>query len=144
MLYILGYGTGVTGMTADGNTAIGNTGRGGPIFTWTAKDGVKTIPNVYSAGNLTAISPNGQFIADDLIDPNTGIDIGACRWDTRTVGCKCLSSVPVMALPLPASPLPTRVRSSVLFTPTTRAPTITRSAGTPAWQTVRPSSTQKR
>ena len=83
MLYILGYGTGVTGMTADGNTAVGNTGRGGQVFTWTAKGGVKTIPNVYSAGNLTAISAsNGQFIADDLLDPNTGYDIGASRWDT--------------------------------------------------------------
>jgi hypothetical protein len=81
MLYILGYGTGVSGLTADGNTAIGNYGRGGPIFTWTAKTGVQLLPNVYSEGNMTAISPNGQFIADDLLDPSTGNATGAWRWD---------------------------------------------------------------
>jgi hypothetical protein len=81
-LFILGYGTGVSGMTADGSTAVGNTGRGGSVFTWTAKAGVKLLPNAVSAGNLTAISANGQFIADDLLDPNTGYDIGASRWDT--------------------------------------------------------------
>ena len=80
-LYILDYGTGVTGLTADGNTAVGNTGRGGRVFTWTAKDGVQLMPNVYSEGVITSISPNGQFIADDLLDPNTGVSTGGWRWD---------------------------------------------------------------
>lgn len=80
-LYILGYGTGVTAMTADGSTAVGNYGRGGPVFTWTAKNGVQIMPNVYSEGGITSISANGQYISDNLLDPNTGVSTGGWRWD---------------------------------------------------------------
>ena len=81
MLYILGYGTGLSSMSANGDVAVGNYGRGGQIFQWTAKTGVQVMPNVYSEGNKTAISPNGQYVADDLLDPNSGTPIGAHRWD---------------------------------------------------------------
>jgi hypothetical protein len=80
MLYILGYGTGVSSMSSDGSVAVGNYGPGGPIFQWTANKGVQSMPNVYSAGIKTTISPNGQFIADTLGDAN-GSQLGAWRWD---------------------------------------------------------------
>jgi uncharacterized membrane protein len=67
-------------MTSDGSVAVGNYGPGAPIFQWTANKGVQSMPNVHSAGNKTAISPNGQFIADNLADAN-GNGIGAWRWD---------------------------------------------------------------
>jgi uncharacterized membrane protein len=80
MLYVLGYGPTVSSMTSDGSIAVGNYGPGGPIFQWTANKGVQLMPNVYSAGSKTAISPNGQFIADTLADAH-GNSLGAWRWD---------------------------------------------------------------
>ena len=95
MLYVLGYGTGVSSMTSDGSVAVGNYGPGGPIFQWTANKGVQPMPNVYSQGYKTAISPNGQFIADNLADAK-GNGIGAWRWDqsngwlqTTPLGAAC-------------------------------------------------------
>ena len=40
MLYQLGYAAFVTGLSGDGTVAVGDYGRGGPVFRWTAKQGV--------------------------------------------------------------------------------------------------------
>src|SRR5262245_33134132 len=39
-LYQLGYGAFVTGLSGEGTIAVGDFNRGGPIFRWTAKNGV--------------------------------------------------------------------------------------------------------
>ena len=83
MLYLLGYGTGVGSLTGDGNTAVGNYGRGGPVFTWTAKTGVTIMPTVYTTGEKTTISPNGEYISTNLLDVNSDNSLGAYRWDSK-------------------------------------------------------------
>jgi Matrixin len=80
LLYQLGYGTGVTGLSGDGMMAVGNYGRGGPVFRWTAKTGVVPMHAV-STGEITSISDNGTYISTNLLDPHTDTARGAFRWD---------------------------------------------------------------
>ncbi len=80
VLYQLGYGTGVTGLSGDGSTAVGDYGRGGPVFRWTAKTGVVPM-DVTSTGETSSISENGQYISSNLLNPDTDTSLGAYRWD---------------------------------------------------------------
>ncbi|HUO96121.1 MAG TPA: matrixin family metalloprotease [Steroidobacteraceae bacterium] len=82
LLYQLGYGAGVTGLSGDGKTAVGDFGRGGPVFTWTVADGLVALP-VFSTGEREAISPNGRYISSNLLDVNTDSSLGAFRWDAK-------------------------------------------------------------
>ena len=81
VLYQLGYGAFVTGLSGDGATAVGDYGRGGPLFRWTAKTGVVPMVDVYSVGEQVSISENGKYIASNLLNPNNDQSIGAYRWD---------------------------------------------------------------
>lgn len=81
MLYQLGYGTGVGGLSGDGRVAVGDYGRGGPVFRWTAATGPVSM-NVPSTGEGASISRNGQYISSNLLDVNTDSSFGAYRWDT--------------------------------------------------------------
>jgi hypothetical protein len=80
MLYQLGYGTGVGGLSGDGTVAVGDYGRGGPVFRWTAATGPVPM-SVPSTGEGASISRNGQYIASNLLDVTTDLPIGAYRWD---------------------------------------------------------------
>ncbi len=81
LLYQLGYGTGVNGLSGDGSVAVGNYGRGGPIFRWTVATGVQLMPDVVSTGEATVMSKNGKYIASSLLDINTDMSMNAFRWD---------------------------------------------------------------
>lgn len=80
-LYQLGYGAFVTGLSGNGSMAVGDYGRGGPVFRWTAKTGVVPMVDVYSVGEQASISENGQYIATNLYNPNNDSSLGAYRWD---------------------------------------------------------------
>ena len=80
MLYQLGYGTGVTGLSGDGQVGVGDYGRGGPVFRWTAATGPVAM-SVPSTGEGESISRNGQYIASNLLDVTTDLPIGTSRWD---------------------------------------------------------------
>lgn len=79
-LYQLGYGTGVTGLSGDGSVAVGDFGRGGPVFRWTAKTGAVPM-DVPSTGEITSISRNGIYMSSNLYDPSADASLGAYRWD---------------------------------------------------------------
>jgi hypothetical protein len=81
MLYQLGYGAGVTGLSGDGSIAVGDFGRGAPIFRWTAQTGAVPFTDAISTGEISSISPNGHYISGNWYDPNTGSALGAHRWD---------------------------------------------------------------
>ncbi len=72
----------MTGLSGDGKTAVGDFGRGGAVFQWTAAGGLVPM-NVASTGTTTAISHNGRYIATNLLDANSDTDIGAYRWDAQ-------------------------------------------------------------
>ena len=79
-LYQLGYGTGVGGLSGDGKTAVGNMGRGGPVFTWTAQSGLVAMSAI-STGEITTISKNGRYITSSLLDVDTDNSLNSFRWD---------------------------------------------------------------
>jgi hypothetical protein len=83
ILYQLGYAAGVTGISGDGSTVVGNFGIGNPIFKWTAKTGIISM-NVASNGGIVSISRNGKYISGNLFDANSFTDLGAYRWDARS------------------------------------------------------------
>jgi hypothetical protein len=80
ILYQLGYGTGVSGLSGDGQVGVGDFGRGAPVFRWTSATGPVSM-NVPSTGEASSISRNGKFIASNLLDVETDTSIGAHRWD---------------------------------------------------------------
>jgi hypothetical protein len=81
-LYQLGYAAFVNGLSGDGSTAVGDFGRGGAVFQWTAKNG--TVPmSAISTGGTVSISRNGQYISTNLLDANSDTDLGAYRWDAN-------------------------------------------------------------
>jgi hypothetical protein len=82
ILYQLGYGTGVSGVSGDGRIAVGNEGAGGPVFRWSAGTGLvsMTLP---STGETTSISNNGKYISSNLIDVDTFASLGTFRWDAE-------------------------------------------------------------
>jgi len=80
LLYQLGYAAGVAGLSGDGKTAVGDFGRGQPVFTWTAETGVMPM-NAISTGELESISRNGRYITSNLLDVNTDLPRGVHRWD---------------------------------------------------------------
>ncbi len=80
LLYQLGYGTGVGGLSGDGAIAVGNMGRGGPVFTWTAQTGV-VATSAISTGEITTISKNGRYLTSSLLDVDTDTSLNAFRWD---------------------------------------------------------------
>ncbi len=80
ILYQLGYGTGVSGLSGDGQIAVGNLGPGGPVFRWTAATGLVPM-NLLSTGETTSISKNGKYISSNKIDPDTFTSLGTYRWD---------------------------------------------------------------
>jgi hypothetical protein len=82
ILYQLGYGTGVLGLSGDGQIGVGDFGRGGSVFRWTAATGAVSM-NVPSTGESTSISRNGQYIAGNLLDADTDTSLGAYRWDEK-------------------------------------------------------------
>jgi len=82
VLYQLGYGAGVTGMTGDGTTAVGNFGLGGAAFRWTRETGVVSL-NVPTDGVFTSISRNGKYISTNLFDTDTFSSLGTYRWDAN-------------------------------------------------------------
>src|SRR5271167_610950 len=61
ILHQLGYGAFVSALSGDGSVAVGGYNRGGPIFQWTAKQGVQSM-NVAGVGGVVSISPNGRYI----------------------------------------------------------------------------------
>jgi Matrixin len=79
-LFQLGYGTGVSGLSGDGLVGVGDYGRGGPVFRWTAATGPVSM-NVPSTGEGASISRNGQYIAGNLLDVNSDTSLGVFRWD---------------------------------------------------------------
>jgi hypothetical protein len=79
-LFQLGYGTGVSGLSGDGRVGVGDFGRGGPVFRWTAATGPVSM-NVPSTGETTSISRNGKYISGNLLDVNSDTSLGAYRWD---------------------------------------------------------------
>lgn len=81
-LYQLGYAAFVNGLSGDGSTAVGDFGRGGPVFQWTPKSGVVSM-NVASTGGNVSISRNGRYISTNLLDVNSDTDLGAYRWDAK-------------------------------------------------------------
>ncbi len=82
VLHQLGYGAFVSGLSGDGSVAVGGYGRGGPIFRWTAKNGLVPM-NVAGVGGVVSISPNGRYMSSDLLDVNADTDLGAYRWDAK-------------------------------------------------------------
>lgn len=82
LLYQLGYGSFVTGLSGDGGVAVGGYGRGGPIFRWTAKQGVQSM-NVAGTGETVSISHNGSYMSGNLLDVNSDTSLGAYRWDAK-------------------------------------------------------------
>lgn len=82
LLHQLGYAAFVNGLSGDGTTAVGDFGRGAPIFQWTAKTGTVSM-NVASTGGNVSISRNGQYISSNLLDVNSDTDLGAYRWDAK-------------------------------------------------------------
>jgi hypothetical protein len=88
----LGYGTFVSDISGDGRTAVGTYGRGGPVFTWTEKNGLRTMPNVYASDSNVYISRNGLFLATNLVDANN-VDQGAFRWDLKNGWSPVVSKV---------------------------------------------------
>jgi Matrixin len=80
ILYQLGYGTSVLGLSGDGKVGVGDFGRGGPVFRWTAATGPVSM-NVPSTGESESISRNGLYIASNLLDVDTDTSLGAYRWD---------------------------------------------------------------
>src|SRR5271165_1664678 len=82
LLYQLGYGTFVTGLSGDGGVAVGGYGRGGPIFRWTANQGVQSM-NVAGTGETVSISRNGRYLSSNLLDINSDTSLGAYRWDAK-------------------------------------------------------------
>jgi hypothetical protein len=81
-IYNLGYGTGVTDVTGDGSVAVGSWGRGGPVFRWTAKNGLQNM-NVLASDASVFISKNGTYMATNLLDSNNN-DLGSYRWDAKS------------------------------------------------------------
>jgi hypothetical protein len=79
-LFQLGYGTGVNGLSGDGQVGVGDYGRGGPVFRWTAATGPVSM-DVPSTGEASSISRNGAYIASNLLDVNSDTSLGAYRWD---------------------------------------------------------------
>src|SRR5579862_6772539 len=79
-VYQLPYGTGVTGLSGDGTIAVGDFGRGGPVFRWTAAAGPVSM-GVISTGEISAISRNGRYISSNLLNPRKDLSLGAYRWD---------------------------------------------------------------
>jgi hypothetical protein len=79
-LYQLGYGTGVTGLSGDGDVAVGDFGRGAPVFRWTPETGPVAM-SVPSTGETSSISRNGKYISTNVLDVNADVPIGAYRWD---------------------------------------------------------------
>ena len=82
LLYQLGYGSFVTGLSGDGDVAVGGYGRGGPIFRWTANQGVQSM-NVAGTGETVSISRNGSYMSSNLLDINSDTSLGAYRWDAK-------------------------------------------------------------
>jgi Matrixin len=82
MLYQLGYGTGITGISGDGRVAVGDFGRGLPVFRWTAATGpvAMTVP---STGDTSSISRNGKYISTNVLDVDSDTSLGAYRWDAE-------------------------------------------------------------
>jgi hypothetical protein len=80
ILYQLGYGTSVLSLSGDGKVGVGDFGRGGSVFRWTAATGPVSM-NVPSTGESTSISRNGLYIAGNLLDEDTDTSLGAFRWD---------------------------------------------------------------
>jgi uncharacterized membrane protein len=80
ILYQLGYGTSINGLSGDGQIGVGDFGRGAPVFRWTAATGPVSM-NVPSTGEASSISRNGQYIASNLLDVQTDSSLGAHRWD---------------------------------------------------------------
>jgi uncharacterized membrane protein len=80
VLYQLGYGASITGISGDGTVAVGNYGLGGPAFRWTAKTGPISL-NVASDGGFTSISRNGKYISTNMFDINSFSSLGTFRWD---------------------------------------------------------------
>jgi hypothetical protein len=80
ILYQLGYGTGVSGLSGDGKVGVGDFGRGSPVFRWTAETGPVSM-NLPSTGEAESISRNGKYIATNMLDVNTDLPLGAHRWD---------------------------------------------------------------
>ena len=81
-LYQLGYAAFVNGLSGDGSTAVGDFGRGGPVFQWTPKSGIVSM-NVASTGGNVSISRNGRYLSTNLLDVNSDTDLGAYRWDAK-------------------------------------------------------------
>jgi matrixin len=79
-LFQLGYGTGVSGLSGDGQVGVGDFGRGSPVFRWTAATGPVSM-NLLSTGEAESISRNGKYIAANMLDVNTDLPLGAHRWD---------------------------------------------------------------
>jgi Matrixin len=79
-LFQLGYGTSVSSLSGDGQVGVGDFGRGGPVFRWTAATGPVPM-NLPSTGEATSISRNGKYIAANVLDVNTDLSLGAYRWD---------------------------------------------------------------
>jgi hypothetical protein len=79
-LYQLGYGTGVTGLSGDGQIAVGDFGRGAPVFRWTPSTGPLPM-SVPSTGETSSISRNGKYISTNVLDMNADTSLGAYRWD---------------------------------------------------------------
>src|SRR5271165_1131667 len=82
LLYQLGYGAFVGGLSGDGSIAVGGYDRGGPLFRWTANQGVQSM-NVAGVGGVVSISRNGRYMSSNLLDVNSDTDIGAYRWDAK-------------------------------------------------------------
>src|SRR3974390_193214 len=82
ILHQLGYAAFVNGLSGDGSVAVGDFGRGGPVFQWSAKTGTVSM-NVASTGGNVSISRNGRYISTNLLDVNSDTDLGAYRWDAR-------------------------------------------------------------
>lgn len=82
VLHQLGYAAFVNGLSGDGSVAVGDYGRGGPIFQWSAKTGIVSM-NIASTGGNVSISRNGHYISGNLLDVNSDTDLGAYRWDAK-------------------------------------------------------------
>jgi hypothetical protein len=82
VLISFGYGTGGNGISGDGQTVVGNFGRGGPPFRWTEKTGLVPM-DVATTGEVTTISRNGRYITTNLLNAWDDTALGAFRWDER-------------------------------------------------------------
>ena len=78
----LGDGAGASDVSGDGSIVVGNFGRGGPIFRWTAADGIQAFDGVAAQGESTFISRNGKYIATNLLGDDD-LGLGAYRWDAE-------------------------------------------------------------